>query len=163
MVRAGSILQGFLEKVLESVENQIDALERLLQQYQLSEGKDYDAAQAKQIDLFTARDKMAIEAGLESMRVRLGSGFVSQSNLDKKIQRLVATNGPWARKMLNRMCMIAETLRGENTILTLIIVDGDVFKVARSNITKTLAEKDPATKFVFLFFSFLCDCLNSWS
>lgn len=61
--------------------------------------------------LFTERDKLAIEAGLESMRVRLGSGFVSQNNLDKKIQKLVATNGPWARKMLNRTCFVAESIK----------------------------------------------------
>lgn len=52
---------------------------------------------SKQVCLEISRSD---EPGLESMRVRLGQGFVSQSNLDKKIQRMVATYGTWARKML---------------------------------------------------------------
>eukprot|EP01114_Cavostelium_apophysatum_P012208 TRINITY_DN270_c0_g1_i4.p1 TRINITY_DN270_c0_g1~~TRINITY_DN270_c0_g1_i4.p1 ORF type:complete len:1841 (+),score=636.84 TRINITY_DN270_c0_g1_i4:878-6400(+) len=139
-VKAGTILQAFLEKVLDSVSNQMDGLMRLLSQYQHKEGVEYDKTSAKQQDMLTYKQKQAIEAGLDSMKVTLGKGFVSQSNLDKQIQKLMATHGPWARKMLNRVCLIAKTPRKENTLLTLIIVEGDQFKQARAKVLNDLGK-----------------------
>lgn len=140
LVKAGTLFQLFFEKTLESVESQMDALERLLKQYQLKQGKEYDKQSANSIDLFSHRDKLAIEAGLESMKVRLGNGFVSQACLDRRIQRIIASNGAWGRKMLNRICLIAETEREDKTILTVYIVDNDEIKNQRNQLLSTLSE-----------------------
>lgn len=51
-VRSGTILQAFLEKVLESVESQMESLTRLLEQYQAKEGEKFDATSVKKNDLF---------------------------------------------------------------------------------------------------------------
>lgn len=48
------------------------------------------------------------------------------------MQRLVATQGARARRMLNRMCLLAETVRGEHTLLTLYIIEGDEYSLARA-------------------------------
>ena len=141
LVRSGTILQIFLEKVLESAESQMDALERLLLEYSTKEGKEYDKNSARSNDLFSERQKLAIEAGLESMRVHLGKGFVAQTFLDKKIQKMVASSGAWARKMLGRVCMVAETEKGEHTLLTLIIVEGEIQKTSRNSLVSKLASE----------------------
>jgi hypothetical protein len=109
-VRTGTVLQIFLEKVLESAESQMDGLERFLLEYSTKEGKEYDKNSARANDLFSERfvcfsdlflmhfsQKLAIEAGLESMRVHLGKGFVAQTYLDKKIQKMVASSGTWVK------------------------------------------------------------------
>eukprot|EP01105_Mastigella_eilhardi_P015820 TRINITY_DN3621_c0_g1_i2.p1 TRINITY_DN3621_c0_g1~~TRINITY_DN3621_c0_g1_i2.p1 ORF type:complete len:1898 (+),score=453.80 TRINITY_DN3621_c0_g1_i2:680-5695(+) len=141
-VRAGTILQAYLEKVLESVEAQIDALTRLLEQYHVVEGAKYDSTTAQRNEFFKERDIQAIAAGLDSMRVRLGRGFVSQANLDRQVQRLVATHGPRARRMLNRVCLVAETeckIDG-TSLLTLFIIEGDEHALARGALVKRLAK-----------------------
>eukprot|EP01119_Soliformovum_irregulare_P021104 TRINITY_DN6967_c0_g1_i1.p1 TRINITY_DN6967_c0_g1~~TRINITY_DN6967_c0_g1_i1.p1 ORF type:complete len:1824 (-),score=734.75 TRINITY_DN6967_c0_g1_i1:21-5492(-) len=149
LVRSGTILQAYLEKVLDSVENQIDALERLLEQHNAKEGAEYDKKSVHGIDLFSQRDKLAIEAGIESMRVRLGNGIVSQTFMDKKIQKLMATYGAWARKLLARICRIAQTVRGDSTLLTLFILNGDSVKTYRHRHIEKLAMKDANIKAVF--------------
>eukprot|EP01125_Pyxidicula_operculata_P007847 TRINITY_DN2653_c0_g9_i1.p1 TRINITY_DN2653_c0_g9~~TRINITY_DN2653_c0_g9_i1.p1 ORF type:complete len:1829 (+),score=506.01 TRINITY_DN2653_c0_g9_i1:339-5489(+) len=131
LVKSGSMLQSYLEKVLESVENQILALERMLGQHISTESTKYDSETAKNAEFFSQREQLAISAGLESMKVRLGNGFVAKSNLDKRIQRLVATSGNWARRMLNRVCLLGETEVDDDVILSLAIVDGQQLKQAQ--------------------------------
>lgn len=140
-VRSGTLLQVFLETILQSVETQIESLHRLLEQYQKPEADKYNLDAAKKTEMFSQRDQMAIEAGLESMRVRLGHGFVTQSFLDKKIQGLVALHGSWARRMLHRMCLIAETVQGEHTLLTLIILENYKMKDARNLFVKKMVKE----------------------
>ena len=134
-VRAGTILQLFLESILESVESQMNSLERLLAQFQNEYSKEFDSNSAKSNDLLTFREKMAISAGLESMKVRLGNGFVSKSSLDKRITHLIAKTGHKARKMLNRRCILVETINDDTEItwLSLFIIDGDIYEESKSN------------------------------
>ncbi|KAH3759243.1 translation elongation factor 1a [Pelomyxa schiedti] len=142
-VRSGTILQAYLEKVLDSVESQMDSLTRLLEQYQIRDTDKFNATAAQNTGLFRQSDKEALSAGLESMRVRLGHGFVSQTNLDRQVQRLVAMQGPRARKMLNRVCILAETPNGDETRLSLFVVEGDEHSLARKQVITKLASSKP--------------------
>jgi len=141
-VHAHTLLGQFLEKVLETTEVQIATLERLLDQYHQPEGTNYDKLAAKRTELFSTREQQAIAAGLDSMKVRLGNGFVSQACLDHRIQRIVAEQGPWARKMLNRVCLLARSddAATDTTRLTLLIVEGHIYRAAR----RALLRRDPA-------------------
>jgi elongation factor 1-alpha len=84
---------------------------------------------------------LAIAAGLESMRVRLGNGFVSAS-LDKRVQRIIAQLGPWARSMLSRKCLLGETPRDDNVIITLVILEDHIYKKKRNEFAQNLAREN---------------------
>lgn len=74
------------------------------------------------------------------MKVRLGSGIASTS-LDRRVQRLVATNGTWARSMLNRKCLLAENVSPndpDKTILNLIVMDGPELRARQQAIKKKI-------------------------
>eukprot|EP00727_Mastigamoeba_balamuthi_P010129 m51a1_g5739 putative elongation factor 1-alpha 1 (1748) ;mRNA; r:1147184-1156452 len=145
--RAGSaMLSAFVEKVLEAVRSQSDALARLLGQYHAAEGASLTAESAKKNDLFKAKEREAIAAGLESMRVRLGHGFVSQASLDREVARLVALHGPRARRMMRRVVLVAETPNAAQnaTMLTVAVVEGDKLSEARREMARRLAEPDAA-------------------
>jgi len=109
-LKFGTALQAFLEKVLESAEISTEALTRLLEQYTLEEGKKYDKVRdnitsmlskwpiihilslqdsVNKQEMLSEREKLAIAAGLESMRVRLGHGFVTQDNLDRQVLTII--------------------------------------------------------------------------
>jgi hypothetical protein len=143
-VRAGTILQSFLERVLESVQSQMDSLARILEQYHVQAGARYDTESAKKNDLLNPKDRQAIAAGLQSMKVRLGTGFASQS-LDRQVQKLVAMHGPRARRMLARVALLAETPRPAAgiTVLTLSIVEGDAHDRNRTALVRELARENP--------------------
>ena len=50
--------------------------------------------------------------------------------------------------MLNRKCLIAETERiaEEITVLTLFIVEGDIYKSCRNQLVSKLADEKPETR-----------------
>ena len=57
---------------------------------------------------------------------------MNRAYLDKYIQRLVAEQGPRALRMLERVCLVAETVKGDVTHLSLFIVEGRALKESRS-------------------------------
>jgi len=62
-----------------------------------------------------------------------------------KVKRLVAEGGCRARKMLHRICLLAETPKGaDHTLLTLIIVEGDHYKAAREQLVQDLTKDHEA-------------------
>ncbi|KAH3765923.1 elongation factor 1-alpha [Pelomyxa schiedti] len=119
------------QRYITFVENQVDGLARMLEQYQHFESGKYDAAVLHSHGLLRERDLEAISAGLESMKVRLGSGFVSPARFNTQIQRILISQGSLARKMLNRVCLVAETVAGDHTSLSLFIIEGDILQQCR--------------------------------
>lgn len=103
-VRRRSLLQRFLQAVLAGAETQLAALERLLARYHAPAAAQFDASAAERAELFTARDQLAIAAGLESVRVRIGA--LAPSRVERRVERLVAQRGQWARAMLGRRCHV---------------------------------------------------------
>jgi len=145
-VKQGSLIQSFLEKVIQAVEGQIAALSRMLEQYAAPEAQNYDDKQAANSEFFTQREQFAISAGLESMKVRIGAGFIPQACLDKRIQQIIVSKGPWARKMLRRKCIIVETERDEVTILSLLIVDDQYRTECQHKLIKEMTANKPAVE-----------------
>lgn len=60
---------------------------------------------------------------------------MAKNTLDKQIQKLIAVHGARAMRMLERVCLVAETIRGENTHLSLCIIEGRDLKARRSQST----------------------------
>ena len=149
------ILQFYLESILESVEAQIESLERLLLQFQLKQSQQYDIAVSNSNEFLTQREKLAISAGLESMKVRLGNGIVTSASHDKQVRKLIALHSARANKMLQRKAILVETPTnnalntenlGENkagededykyTVLSLYIVEDNVLNNVKQKILK---------------------------
>ncbi|KAL6057492.1 Eukaryotic peptide chain release factor GTP-binding subunit [Balamuthia mandrillaris] len=150
-IRNKVALRSFLEKVLESVDTQAKALERMLAQYLRTEAGSYDKTQAKQSEFFNPKEQMAIAAGLESMKVQLGHGFVTQSTLDRQVERLIAQRGAWARDLLHRVCLLAcdedeeeeeEGKEPPKTTLTLLIMEGKDVAEARAALLQRLLKEE---------------------
>ena len=153
--RAVALLEVYMEKVLVVVQTQLDALTRLLSQYQQGAAQEFDKTKgflflfsfyfifyfyfilslisflilnfSGSVNMFSQRDQLAINAGLQSMKVRLGTSFVTHSTMDKEIQKQLAMKGATGRRMLQRECLLAKTeMGGEGgvTLLSLMIVEG---------------------------------------
>ena len=75
------------------------------------------------------------------MQVRLGNGFAKKT-LDKHVQRMVVATGARARQMLERKCLLARTddAASKRCLLTLLIVDGDVYREARRQLVGSVAQ-----------------------
>eukprot|EP01127_Copromyxa_protea_P014471 TRINITY_DN4037_c0_g1_i5.p1 TRINITY_DN4037_c0_g1~~TRINITY_DN4037_c0_g1_i5.p1 ORF type:complete len:1576 (-),score=392.54 TRINITY_DN4037_c0_g1_i5:89-4816(-) len=139
-VKSVPTIRLFLEKSLETIEDQIVSIERLIEGYLKPLGEKYDASSVKQNDYFSVREQMAISAGLESMKVRLGSG-IANSSLDRRVQRLVASNGTWARSMLNRKCFISESISpsdADKILLSLFILEGREHRIRLQEMKKKI-------------------------
>eukprot|EP01105_Mastigella_eilhardi_P026519 TRINITY_DN771_c1_g1_i4.p1 TRINITY_DN771_c1_g1~~TRINITY_DN771_c1_g1_i4.p1 ORF type:complete len:1535 (-),score=344.89 TRINITY_DN771_c1_g1_i4:764-5137(-) len=147
----GDVLLLFAEKVGASLDSQVDTLAALLGQYTSAATGEYDRKEMAHIELFNERDMQAIAAGLDSMKVRLGHGFITDTSLSQHVQRVMAARSAEARLMLVRQCRIAETERGSTTLLSLFILEGHEVKQAQAVLAERLASESGSEALALLY------------
>lgn len=115
------MLKTFLEHYMDALLAAEHAFERMLSQYFLKgEGKDLKKV-ADKVDMLTERDRQALAAGVQSVRVGMG-GFVAK-RYDRQVAKIIASKGALGRKMLNRLVVLGRTQVKEETWLSLYVLD----------------------------------------